>query len=63
MPMISSMAMGVLNRAQSHKIVISIVVIYFYPQCKLHSVKTILGTSIRVGCSNQMQVAQGQDLH
>ena len=26
----------------------------------LHSVKTILGTSIGVGCSNQMQVAQEQ---
>ena len=32
-------------------------------QRKLHSVKTILGTSIGAGCSNQMQVAQGQDLH
>ena len=32
-------------------------------QRKLHSVKTILGTSIGVGCSNQIQVAQGQDLH
>ena len=26
-------------------------------------VKTIVGTSIGTGCSNQMQVAQGQDLH
>ena len=32
-------------------------------QRKLHSVNTILGTSIGAGCSNQMQVAQGQDLH
>ena len=32
-------------------------------QRKLRSVKTILGTSIGAGCSNQMQVAQGQDLH
>ena len=32
-------------------------------QRKLHSVKTILGTSIGAGCSNQIQVAQGQDLH
>ena len=28
-------------------------------QRKLHSVKTILGTSIGAGCSNQMQLAQG----
>ena len=39
------------------------VYIYIYHQRKLHSVKTILGTSIGAGCSNQMQVAQGQDLH
>ena len=32
-------------------------------QRKLHRVKTILGTSIGAGCSNQMQVAQGQDMH
>ena len=32
-------------------------------QRKLHSDKTILGTSIGAGCSNQIQVAQGQDLH
>ena len=32
-------------------------------QRKLHSVNTIMGTSIGAGCSNQMQVAQGQDLH
>ena len=32
-------------------------------QHKLRSVKTILGTSIGAGCSNQMQVAQGQDLY
>ena len=32
-------------------------------QRKFHSVKTILGTSIGAGCSNQIQVAQGQDLH
>ena len=33
--------------------------------CKLHSVKTILGTNIYIGavCSDQMQEAQGQDLH
>ena len=31
-------------------------------QRKLHSVKTILGASIGVGCSNEMQVAQGHDL-
>ena len=32
-------------------------------QHKLHSVKAILGTSIGAGCSNQMQVVQGQNLH
>ena len=31
-----------------------------YHQRKLHSVNTILVTSIGAGCSNQMQVAQGQ---
>ena len=32
-------------------------------QRKLHSVKTILGTSIGAGCSNQMQLAQGHHLN
>ena len=31
-------------------------------QRKLHSVNTILGTSIGAGCSNQMQLAQGHHL-
>ena len=31
--------------------------------CVYVYIKTILGTSIGAGCSNQMQVAQGQDLH
>ena len=32
-------------------------------QRKLHSVNTILGTSIGAGCSNQMQLAQGHHLN
>ena len=32
-------------------------------QRKLHSVKTILGTSIGAGCSNQIQLAQGHHLN
>ena len=32
-------------------------------QCKLHSVNTILGTSIGAECSNQMQLAQGHHLN
>ena len=32
-------------------------------QHKLRSVKTILGTSIGAGCSNQMQLAQGHHLY